>query len=81
MLAEDGGSGFFLVARFHVIGLGNTITLQDYTSNDTSHVGYESGRGFPIVLERVGGGTFSLFSLDAAEFYAVAVLIVPTRRP
>ena len=65
------GSGFrFFSDHFHVIGIGNTEVFVDYTSNDTSHLGYESGRGFPITIARVGAGTFSLFSLDAAEFYA-----------
>lgn len=63
------GTGFrFDSDHFHLIG--GTV-LQDFSSNGTSHIGYESGRGFPITLQRVGGGTFSLFSLDAGEFYAV----------
>jgi hypothetical protein len=61
------GTGFrFFSNHFHLIG--GTVQ-QDFTSNGTSHLGYESGRGFPITLERVGGGTFSLLSLDAGEFY------------
>ena len=62
-------TGFrFFSEHFHLIG---GTFLQDFSSNGTTHIGYESGRGFPITMERVGGGTFSLFSLDAAEFYAV----------
>jgi hypothetical protein len=67
-------TGFrFYSDHFHLIG--GTV-LQDFTSNGTTHIGYESGRGFPITMERVGGGTFSLFSFDAAEFYSS-----PTDRP
>jgi hypothetical protein len=63
------GTGFrFHSDHFHLVG--GTVT-QDFSSNGTSHIGYESGRGFPITMERVGGGTFSLHSLDAGEFYAV----------
>jgi len=60
-------TGFrFQSDHFHVIG-------QDYPApfawDGSTFLGYESGRGFPIVLEREGTGTFSLFSLDAGEFY------------
>ena len=62
------GTGFrFSSNHFHLIG--NTF-ITDYSFNGTTHIGYESGRGFPITMERVGGGTFSLLSLDAAEFYS-----------
>jgi hypothetical protein len=62
------GSGFrFSSDHFHLIG--GTIQ-QDFSTDGTSHIGYESGRGFPITLERVGGGTFSFLSLDAGEFYS-----------
>jgi hypothetical protein len=65
------GTGFrFFSDHFHVIG---SAFPQDYSSNDTTHIGYESGRGFPITMERIGGGTFSLVSLDASEFYSVPV--------
>ncbi len=65
-------TGFrFFSDHFHVIG--PVYFPQDYSSNDTTHIGYESGRGFPITMQRVGGGTFSLLSLDAAEFYSVPV--------
>src|SRR5690348_14156384 len=61
-------TGFrFSSDHFHLIG--GTLT-QTFTSNGTSHIGYESGRGFPILLERIGGGAFALRSLDAAEFYS-----------
>jgi Concanavalin A-like lectin/glucanases superfamily/Bacterial Ig domain len=68
------GSGFrFFSDHFHLIGIGNTAVFEGFTSNDTAHIGYESGRGFPVTMARVGAGTFSLFSLDAAEFYAQPV--------
>jgi hypothetical protein len=61
-------TGFrFYSDHFHVIGP-NQVT--DFSSSGSSHIGYESGRGFPITMERVGAGTFSLFSLDAGEFYS-----------
>lgn len=64
-------TGFrFSSDHFHLTGL---AFAQDYTHNGTTHIGYESGRGDPILMERVGGGTFSLLSLDVAEFYAVNV--------
>ncbi len=66
----SGGSGFrFSSDHFHLIGIGNTSVFSDYSSNGTPHIGYESVRGFPILLERLGGGNLSLRSLDAAEFY------------
>ena len=66
------GTGFrFFSDHFHVIG--NVYFPEDYSSNGTTQIGYESGRGFPITMQRVGGGTFSLQSLDAAEFYSVPV--------
>ena len=67
--AADTGFRFFS-DHFHFIG---GSFPQDYSSNGTTHIGYESGRGFPITMERVGGGTFSLVSLDAAEFYSAPV--------
>jgi chitodextrinase len=52
--------------HFHVTG---GDFLEPFTSNGTSHIGYEAGRGFPIRMERLGGGTFRLISLDAGEFH------------
>ena len=57
----------FYSDHFHVIGA-NLLT--DFSSSGSSHIGYESVRGFPITMQRAGAGTFSLFSLDAGEFYA-----------
>ena len=63
------GAGFRVVSdHFHLVG--GTL-VQDFSSNGTTHIGYESGRGLPMTLERFGGGTFSLYSFDAAEFYAL----------
>jgi hypothetical protein len=65
------GSGFrFASDHFHLLGFG-TGAFQDFSTNGTNAIGYESGRGFPIEMERVGAGTFSLLGLDAAEFYIV----------
>ncbi len=55
--------------HFHVIG---PNFLADFSSSGSSHIGYESVRGFPIAMSRVGSGTFSLFALDAGEFYSSA---------
>jgi hypothetical protein len=64
------GSGLrFTSDHFHVIGPNYNAP---FTSTGTTHIGYESVRGFPIVLSRDGTGTFSLFSLDAGEFYSPA---------
>ncbi|MBP7776709.1 MAG: hypothetical protein KA371_06235, partial [Acidobacteria bacterium] len=61
-------TGFrFLSDHFHMLG---SPLLPGFTDNGTRHIGYESGRGFPITMERVGGGTFSLRALDVAEFYS-----------
>ena len=61
-------TGFqFLSDHFHLIG---GDFGEPFTSNGTSHVGYEAGRGFPITMARVGGGTFTLLSLDAGEFHS-----------
>ncbi len=70
VVCADGAGFRFLSDHFHLIG---GVLVSDFSSSGTTHIGYESGRGFPITMERVGGGTFSLVSLDAAEFYAVPV--------
>ncbi len=63
-------TGFrFVSDHFHLIG-GDFLT--DFSSNGTSYIGYESVRGYPITMERVGSGTFSLQALDAGEFYSPA---------
>ncbi|MEO5822544.1 MAG: LamG-like jellyroll fold domain-containing protein [Vicinamibacteraceae bacterium] len=62
-----GATGFrFISSHFHMLG----GAFPDFTSNGTTILGYESGRGGPITMERVGAGTFSLLALDAGEFYA-----------
>lgn len=63
-------TGFrFSSDHFHVIG----ANIHDgKATNDTTHIGYETTRGLPILMERVGGGTFSLLSIDAGEFYGPA---------
>ncbi len=64
-------SGFrFLSDHFHVIGTSNDA---QFSSNGTTHIGYESARGYPITMTRVGSGTFSLLSLDVAEFWSSPV--------
>jgi hypothetical protein len=42
-------------------------------SNGTTHIGYEAGRGDPVIMARADGDAFSLLSLDVAEFYAIPV--------
>lgn len=65
-----GTTGFrFSSSHFHVVD-GNTTDPK--SSNGTSHIGYEAGRGFPILMERVEGRPFSLLSLDGGEFYGPA---------
>ena len=69
-------TGFrFLSGHFHLVGPVSE-DIPNASSNGTSHLGYESGRGLPITMERVGGGTFSLLSLDVGEFYSA-----PNERP
>src|SRR5688572_27626716 len=57
----------FSSGHFHIIG---PNFVNDVSSSGSSHIGYEAGRGEPITMELVGNGTFSLFSLNAGEFYA-----------
>jgi hypothetical protein len=64
----------FYSDHFHVIG---PDYLTDFSSSGSTHLGFESGRGFPVTMERVGAGTFSLFSLDVAEFYSAPVANYP----
>src|SRR5688572_23049175 len=60
-------TGFrFYSDHFHVIGPNFTAP---YSSSGSTHLGFESGRGFPVTMERQGTGTFALSSLDAGEFY------------
>ena len=67
-------SGFrFTSSHFHTLGGGITT---DFTNSGTTHIGFEQTKG-PITMDRVNGGTFSLQSLDAAEFYAPARLDHP----
>ena len=62
------GTGFrFSSDHFHVI---DATYGEVFSNSGTTHLGYESGRGFPVRLDREGTGTFSLLSLDAGEFYS-----------
>jgi hypothetical protein len=54
--------------HYHTMGAGPLFKGIAY--NGTTHLGYESGRGYPITLRRLDGAPFSLLSLDASEFYA-----------
>ena len=64
-------NGFlFRSDHFHVVG---TVTDTGFSSDGTTHIGYESARGLPIAMSRVGNGTFSLQSLDVGEFWAGSV--------
>ena len=67
------GTGFnFVSGHFHMLGVGGAA-FSGYSTNGTVLIGYESGRGFPIEMQRVGAGTFSLLGIDAGEFYATNV--------
>ena len=62
------GTGLhFSSDHFHVV---DATYGPIFSNSGSTHLGYESGRGFPIRLERDGTGTFSLVSLDAGEFYS-----------
>ena len=72
------GTGLrFSSDHFHVV---DATYRAIFSNSGSTHLGYESGRGFPIRLERDGTGTFSLVSLDAGEFYSVPTRSVPMRR-
>lgn len=62
----DSGGYHFASNHMHTYGCGHWDLV---ASNGTTHLGYESGRGAPITMTRADGGTFSLLSLDASEFY------------
>ena len=65
--------GFLLTSgHFHLHGDGF-----NFASNGTTYLSYESGRGYPITMSRVDGGSFSLSALDGAE----AVTSDPLGRP
>ncbi len=61
----------FTSEHFHLLGDGY------FASNGTTYLAYESGRGHPISMSMIGGGTFSLLGLDGAE----AVTSSPQDRP
>ena len=61
----------FTSGHFHLFGDGF------FASNGTTHISYESGRGYPITMSLADGATFSLLSLDGAE----AVTSSPADRP
>ncbi|MBM0106235.1 PEP-CTERM sorting domain-containing protein [Steroidobacter sp. S1-65] len=62
----NSGEYSFTSSHMHTYGCGHWDLV---ASNGTTHLGYESGRGSPITMTRQDGGTFSLLSLDASEFY------------
>jgi hypothetical protein len=55
----------FASAHMHTYGLG---VWDINSSNGTTHLGYESGRGSAITMSRQDGGVFSLSALDVSEF-------------
>ena len=61
----------FTSEHFHLMGDGY------FASNGTTYLSYESGRGRPITMSLVGGGTFALRGFDGAE----AVTTSPQDRP
>ena len=58
----------FTSEHFHTPGSSNTYS--PFVWNGTNYIGYESGRGHPLAMSRADGGSFSLYSLDVAEFYS-----------
>ncbi|MEP7117747.1 MAG: hypothetical protein ABI880_09200, partial [Acidobacteriota bacterium] len=67
-------NGFrFDSGHFHLVGLNSAFEFAGYSSNNTTHIGYDAHRGFPIVMSRVGTGTFALLSFDAGKFYSAPV--------
>jgi hypothetical protein len=59
----------FTSGHMHFYGCGH-IGYDDIAFNGTTKLGYEGDRGRPITMARQDGGTFSLLSLDVAEFFA-----------
>jgi hypothetical protein len=59
----------FSSTHFHTYGCGHMV-YDNIAFNGTTHIGYESGRGSPILMSRTDGDVFSLSQLDASEFYA-----------
>ena len=59
----------FSSTHFHTYGCGHMI-FDNVAFNGGTTIGYESGRGSPILMSRTDGDVFSLSSLDASEFYA-----------
>ncbi len=59
----------FSSTHFHTYGCGHMI-YDNVAFNGGTTLGYESGRGSPILMSREDGDVFSLSSLDASEFYA-----------
>ena len=63
--------GFLFTSdHFHTYGATGFIN-PDIAGNGGTHIGYEAGRGDPVLMQRVDGTSFSLLSLDVSEFYAV----------
>jgi hypothetical protein len=61
----------FLVYSDHFHTYGTAPTYSTIAGNGGTHIGYEAGRGDPVIMQRVDGTTFTLLSLDVSEFYAV----------
>jgi hypothetical protein len=53
--------------HFHTFGA--TPYYDNVVWNGTTFLGYESGRGHPLVMTRTDGGAFSLEALDVGEFF------------
>jgi len=61
--------GYHIVSdHFHTYGTVPFLN-PDIVANGGTHVGYEAGRGDPVIMTRVDGDAFSLLSLDVSEFY------------
>src|SRR5687767_2862482 len=64
--AAPGGVSFYS-DHFLVVAEGT----EGFASSGSLYIGYESGRGYPITMDRLGDGSFSLLSLDVGEFFSV----------
>lgn len=58
----------FTSAHMHFYGCDH-VGYAEVAFNGTTKLGYDTGRGSPINMARQDGGTFSLVSLDVAEFF------------
>jgi len=71
ILTSVSTEGFqFTSSHFHTFGCGHMV-YDNIAFNGTTHLGYESVRGAPILMSRLDGDVFSLSALDASEFFGI----------